>query len=80
MARQARVYIPNTAQLVQVRGNNNAPVFFQPEDYAQWQSIARTIAPVAAGLLTHHPARHRLLLCDDLRHRRRARSLRRVRR
>ena len=48
MARQARVYIPNTAQLVQVRGNNNAPVFFQPEDYAQWQSIARTIAPVHA--------------------------------
>ena len=48
MARQARVYIPNTAQLVQVRGNNNAPVFFQPEDYAQWQSIARTIVPVHA--------------------------------
>ena len=48
MARQARVYIPNTAQLVQVRGNNNTPVFFHPDDYAQWQSIARTIAPVHA--------------------------------
>ena len=48
MARQARVYIPDTAQLVQVRGNNNAPVFFQPDDYTQWQSIARTIAPVHA--------------------------------
>ena len=48
MARQARVYIPNTAQLVQVRGNNNTPVFFHPDDYAQWQSIVRTIAPVHA--------------------------------
>jgi putative transposase len=48
MARQARVYIPDTAQLVQVRGNNNAPVFFHPDDYAQWQSIVCTIAPVHA--------------------------------
>ncbi len=48
MARQARVYIPQTAQLVLVRGNNNGTVFFHPDDYAQWQSIARTIAPVHA--------------------------------
>ena len=43
MARMARVYIPNTAQLVQVRGINGAAVFFNDADYAQWQSIVRTM-------------------------------------
>ena len=46
MARMARLYLPNTAQLVIVRGINNAPVFFSDNDYEQWQSIVRTIAPV----------------------------------
>ena len=46
MARMARVYIPNTAQLVHVRGINGAAVFFNDADYAQWLSIVRTIAPV----------------------------------
>ena len=46
MARMARVYIPNMAQLVQVRGNNGAAVFFNEADYTQWQSIVRSIAPV----------------------------------
>ena len=46
MARMARLYIPNTAQLVLVRGINNAAVFFEDKDYLQWQSIVRTIAPV----------------------------------
>lgn len=46
MARMARVYIPNTAQLVQVRGINGAAVFFNDADYTQWQSIVRTIAPI----------------------------------
>ncbi len=46
MARMARVYIPNTAQLVHVRGINGAAVFFNDADYTQWLSIVRTIAPV----------------------------------
>ena len=46
MARMARVYIPNTAQLVHVRGINGAAVFFNEADYVQWLSIVRTIAPV----------------------------------
>ena len=46
MARMARVYIPNTAQLVHVRGINGAAVFFSEADYAQWLSIVRSIAPV----------------------------------
>jgi putative transposase len=46
MARMARLYLPNTAQLVTVRGINNAPVFFSDKDYEQWQSVVRTIAPV----------------------------------
>ena len=46
MARMARLYLPNTAQLGIVRGINNAPVFFSDSDYEQWQSIVRTIAPI----------------------------------
>ena len=46
MARMARLYIPHTAQLVQVRGNNGSAVFFNEADYAQWQAIVRTIVPV----------------------------------
>lgn len=46
MARMARVYIPNTAQLVHVRGINGAAVFSNDADYTQWLSIVRTIAPV----------------------------------
>lgn len=48
MARMARLYLPNTAQLVLVRGINNAPVFFSGKDYAQWHAIVRTIAPIHA--------------------------------
>ncbi|WP_162845238.1 transposase [Hydromonas duriensis] len=42
----ARLYLPNTAQLVMVRGINDAPVFFDDKNYVQWQAIVRTIAPV----------------------------------
>lgn len=48
MARQSRIYIPQTAQLVQVRGINRAPVFYTLADYIQWQAIVRSIAPVYA--------------------------------
>ena len=48
MVRRARVYIPNTAQLVAVRGINNSAVFFSELDYVQWQSIVQSIAPIYA--------------------------------
>lgn len=48
MARQARVFFPQTAQLVQVRGINGGAVFFSPDDYALWQSLVQTVAPTHA--------------------------------
>lgn len=45
MVRMARLYLPNTAQLILVRGINQSAVFFAEPDYEQWQSIMRSIAP-----------------------------------
>ena len=45
MARMARVYLPNIAQLVRVQGINGAAVFFDDADYEGWRAILRTIAP-----------------------------------
>ncbi|MGL4767218.1 MAG: transposase [Formosimonas sp.] len=45
MARLPRLYLPNTAQLVMVRGINSAPVFLSDVDYQQWHNILRSIVP-----------------------------------
>ena len=45
MARLPRLYLPATAQLVLVRGINSSAVFYNFDDYAQWHSILRSIAP-----------------------------------
>lgn len=45
MARTARLYLPNTAQLVLVRGINQGKVFYTEHNYQQWHTILRTILP-----------------------------------
>jgi putative transposase len=59
MARMARLYLPNTAQLVLVRGINHASVFYSDKDYAEWHSILRNIAP------SHAVAIHAYALTDN---------------
>ena len=58
MARMARLYVPNTAQLVLVRGINQSSVFFNPQDYEQWHKILRSIMP------NHPVAIHAYALLD----------------
>lgn len=45
MARMARVYLPNIAQLVRVQGINGSAVFFEDADYDTWRAILRSVAP-----------------------------------
>lgn len=52
MARMARVYLPNTAQLVMVRGINQAHVFHSQKDVEHWQAIMRSIVP-SHGVAVH---------------------------
>lgn len=58
MARAARLYLPNTAQLVLVRGINKNVVFYTEQDYQKWHDILRTIAP------THQVAIHAYALIE----------------